>query len=130
MATKNTYRLIVCVDIDSENLSEAYGRLQTCMKAGMAASEPGIAWETSDEWYGEDEYGEAGDPNELQAAIMTQLDKAKAKSENEQMLEMLTEERDGLLAVFDAMGGRGVEIAERIDALQEEIDQLEDSLKK
>lgn len=77
MATKNTYRLIVCIDIDAENLSEAYGRLQTCMKAGMAASKPGIAWETSDEWYGEDEYGEVGDPNELQAAIMEQLRREK-----------------------------------------------------
>lgn len=130
MATTKTYRLIVCVDIDAENLSDAYARLQACMKAGMAASDPGISWETSDEWFGEDEYGEPGDPAELQASIMENYHRAKAVDPALEQLKGLTEARDELLVEFEHAGHRGVEIADRIDVLNDQIRSLEESLKK
>jgi hypothetical protein len=65
---KHNFRLIPCVDIAADTLEEAYGIL----RQGMINS--GLEWETSDEWYkhGEDD---AGDPRELQAAIIASFKK-------------------------------------------------------
>jgi len=62
------YRLIVCFDIEAENLQEAYA----CLREELVNPVLGLAWETSDEWYGPD--GIQGDPRELQVAIIATLD--------------------------------------------------------
>ena len=59
-----TFRLVVCIDIEAKNLSEAYGKLWR----GMAVTMMSEDWESSDEWYGED--GELGSEEELAAARM------------------------------------------------------------
>lgn len=55
-------RLVVCIDVESETLAEAYAEVYR----GMTAS--GLEWESSDEWFDED--GGLGDPDRLQAARM------------------------------------------------------------
>lgn len=61
-----SYRLIVCFDIEADNLEGAYRKLE-----GQLRRIP-IAWETSDEAYDED--GEEIDPDVLQKAIVSVLD--------------------------------------------------------
>lgn len=58
------YRLVVCFDIEAEGLQEAY----TEMAEKVNTLE--LAWETSDEWY-EFDKEDAGDPDELQKAIVS-----------------------------------------------------------
>ena len=65
------YRLIVCIDIEAESLKEAYLAMRDNMIIGDAPSCRG--WETSDEWYGPGGDGEAGDPEELQKAIIESM---------------------------------------------------------
>lgn len=65
------YRLIVCIDIEADSLKEAYLAMRDNMIIGDAPACRG--WETSDEWYGPDGDGEAGDPDELQKAIVESM---------------------------------------------------------
>jgi hypothetical protein len=62
----NTYRLVVCVDVQAEDPAKAYGETYE----GMTLS--GLDWESSDEWFGAD--GNPADPEELQTARMEYLD--------------------------------------------------------
>lgn len=84
MPTSGSYRLVVCVDVTADNLTEAYRKVRRFISEGP--SENALGWETSDEWYGPD--GEQGDEAELQAAIMKaiELDKA-AKAELDELLK-------------------------------------------
>ena len=65
------YRLVVCIDIEAESLKEAYLAMRDNMIIGDAPACRG--WETSDEWYGPDGDGDAGSPDELQAAIVESM---------------------------------------------------------
>jgi len=65
------YRLIVCIDIEAPTLKEAYVAMRNNMIVGDAPACRG--WETSDEWYGPEGDGEAGDPDVLQAAIIESI---------------------------------------------------------
>jgi hypothetical protein len=56
------YRLIICVDVETNSLADAYKQVYE----GMTKS--GLDWESSDEWYDKD--GETGDPDVLQEARM------------------------------------------------------------
>lgn len=47
-----TYRIVVCVDIDADDLTDAYRQLFKGM-AGLCGI-TGFDWESSDEWYAED----------------------------------------------------------------------------
>jgi hypothetical protein len=70
MAT-NSYRLIVCFDIDADSLIEAYGKLVT----GLDGCD--MSWETADEWYTdevEENEGEAGDVDVLISTITQYYD--------------------------------------------------------
>lgn len=57
------YRLIVCFDIEADDLKEAYAKLEQRLNKSE------LAWETSDEWYSAARE-EAGDPEVLQKAIV------------------------------------------------------------
>jgi hypothetical protein len=63
----NTYRLVICVDVEADTLTEAYGDVYR----GMTKS--ALDWESSDEWFDVDGYH--GDPDVLQTARMAYLDK-------------------------------------------------------
>lgn len=68
---KHSYRLIVCFDIDADSLIEAYGKLVVGLK------DANLAWETSDEWYSDEDEDkntgyvgdDVGDVDVLNAAI-------------------------------------------------------------
>lgn len=66
MSNTTSYRLIVCIDVESPTLADAYGQVYKAMSA------TGLEWESSDEWYSDEEkdYEFEGDPNVLQAARM------------------------------------------------------------
>lgn len=64
-------RLIVCVDFETtDDLVKAYSELY----AGMTKS--GLEWESSDEWYGEED-NFPGDPQVLEKARMKFFEKRK-----------------------------------------------------
>ena len=63
---KKSFRLVVCLDVDAENLSKAYGVISKFMSDSESY---GVAWESSDESYGPD--GEPIDEAELQKARMS-----------------------------------------------------------
>lgn len=65
MSNKETYRLVVCVDVQAGTPEQAYGLTYE----GMALS--GLDWESSDEWFGAD--GEIASPDELQSARMAYM---------------------------------------------------------
>jgi hypothetical protein len=62
--SNKSYRVVVCVDVDAPNLAVAYGLVYKAMSA------TGLEWESSDEWFDEDDNSDGGDPDELQAARM------------------------------------------------------------
>ena len=49
---KETYRIVVCVDVDAADLTDAYRAVYACMTSLATVSV--IEWESSDEWYAED----------------------------------------------------------------------------
>ncbi len=59
------FRLVVCFDICAPTLKEAY----IIMRDALTMGDKPLVWETSDEWYSQ-EADEAGDPLELQEAII------------------------------------------------------------
>lgn len=56
-------RFVICVDVESEDLTTAYGKLFDGMKSSK------LNWDSSDEWYDGGEDGYRGDPEVLQTAI-------------------------------------------------------------
>ncbi len=68
----NSYRLIVCFDIDAASLYDAYGELVKVLGVKKAK----LMWETADEWYSdEDEDDEGpGDVHELISTITQYYD--------------------------------------------------------
>lgn len=66
-----SFRMVVCVDLDADDLPGAYKKLRRMMIFGVSGG-AFAGWESTDEWYGKD--GEAGDPAELQSAIESVLD--------------------------------------------------------
>jgi len=64
-------RLIICIDLDTDNVEEAYNEVRNAMDKSP------LEWESSDEWYDVD--GEEGDPEELQHARMRVFNKELAK---------------------------------------------------
>jgi len=64
----NTYRLILCIDVDAENLEDAYGEVYRSM-GRITGPDTSLDWESSDEWFDED--GELGDPDVFLAARMS-----------------------------------------------------------
>lgn len=67
---ENSYRLVVCIDVEAATLEGAYGIVRGMMNG---AADGCTGWETSDEWYGPDE--ELGDPAELQAAVTAHMNR-------------------------------------------------------
>ena len=65
-----TFRLVLCVDVEAENLDEAY---ETTYDKMSSLSSPDFEWESSDEAYGEG--GEQINEDDLQAARMRGLEK-------------------------------------------------------
>ena len=55
-------RLVICVDIETDDVMEAYRQVRQAMFTSC------LDWESSDEWFDSD--GELGDPEVLQAARM------------------------------------------------------------
>jgi hypothetical protein len=52
------YRFVVCVDINADNLSEAYGRLYVAMDSAADSLQGNWeGWESTDEAYGPDNAG-------------------------------------------------------------------------
>ncbi len=68
-ALPGTYRFVVCIDIESTSLNEAYSNLYESMKE---ISSKRLDWESTDEAYFPD--GEEIDPVILQKAILTKLE--------------------------------------------------------
>lgn len=44
------YRIVVCLDVEAASPKEAYGKIYT-----MLSGIKGLGWESSDEWYEENE---------------------------------------------------------------------------
>ena len=61
----SSYRLVVCIDIEADSLTEAYRKIHQTM------TDTGLEWESSDEAY--DTEGEEISPEELSAARMSVL---------------------------------------------------------
>jgi hypothetical protein len=59
------YRIVICVDIEADSLTLAYGKLHDFM--GTVPTD--VEWESTDEWF-DDEDGEPGDPDAMQKARM------------------------------------------------------------
>ena len=68
-ALSGTYRFVVCVDVESTSLNEAYSNLYDSMKVICYKQ---LEWESTDEAYFPD--GEEIDPVILQKAILTKLE--------------------------------------------------------
>jgi len=64
----DSFRLVICVDVDANDLADAYGKVYEA----MAKLPEGMDWESSDEWF-DDSGDSTGDPDELQAARMKYL---------------------------------------------------------
>lgn len=52
------YRIVVCIDVEADSLTEAYRRVYKKMRV---VDNPDFQWESSDEWY--DDSGESVDPD-------------------------------------------------------------------
>lgn len=81
-----SYRIVVCVDVDADDLEDAYRQTYRY----MSNMPDGMDWESSDEWFDGDEDG-AGDPNELQAVRMKVYDggaEEKASTMEEAVLRL------------------------------------------
>jgi len=68
--TKRDYRLIIAVDVEADDLEEAYAIAYRAMAA------TGLGWESTDEGYGPD--GNAIDEAEMSAARLVFLDKGSS----------------------------------------------------
>ena len=68
-AVSGTYRFVICIDINSTSLNEAYSKLYDSMKK---ISSPQLEWESTDEAYFPD--GEEVDPTILQKSREYKLD--------------------------------------------------------
>lgn len=56
-------RFVICVDVEEDNPTRAYGVMYEAMKKSE------LEWESTDEWFDSD--GELGDPDSLQRSRMS-----------------------------------------------------------
>jgi len=75
-----SYRIVICVDVEADDLAQAYGKVYRAMMAACEAPPVGIgpedlAWESSDEAFDSD--GGVVDPDDLQAARMAYFESEK-----------------------------------------------------
>ena len=71
-----SYRLVICIDVDAESLTQAYGRVHEGMSDVNFEGFEG--WESSDENFDED--GEAVSPDVMQQARDKFFKNKKSKS--------------------------------------------------
>jgi hypothetical protein len=69
-----SYRFVVCIDVDADNLPGAYKKLRRMMMSAANGEGAFVGWETTDEWYGDGDGLEEGSPSVLQEAIDKVID--------------------------------------------------------